>query len=1831
MTQRLTASNTFTQGMISDISDLNISNAATISALNATLSTFNGNEGVLQNDMGNCKITSITNEGEQSAKFPENMIPVGSIEFGGVVYYALLDKNGKMCEIGSFPSPDYDLKQNSVKGKLLSLYQPLHVGYNKNSTDIPLRTTLFNFNLEHPVTMLAEKSFDGSVNLILNDGLNTPKLINTGFHVQDGGNYEIIERFGTNNTNRYNITDEDAFKIETSLYKDITKLSRFQYNGTQPGGQLQVGNYVFYAVSCDKDGNESDIICESGVVSVFFGTDGDPFSVKGGISNERTDKSIKLQVVNVDSCYKYLKIFYTRTTAGSNETATTLAYKIDKLFPVTSANTADTYKCDILITGFETIEDVPIQSLNIQYFNANSAKTASLNQNILFLANVQQKNGNDSNEYEYLRKNSLCIYPTLDISKKLDLNPDYSSSEEKNNYYNSKFIYNTTGYHAEEYYRFGIVYIRQDGSHTSVFDILGINNLERYEKIPKIYTDDSKYDSFTYQEVFYNLDGYNNKGVCKIDVKDIDLKDIIGIRMTFSNKFDMANIATKYKGFFFVRQKRIPTILGQGYTTNVCEESYLPSITLYDNGERRYLYESFATTALGTFNSGDIDTNPNYFPKKGEKGGNLYYLRNNYNQRLFTLTDHTWGYFDKLPNNNPILYYWKMSSYDVEGYWLSGSYMEIYGPNDDDYLMIVGSDGIGESVDHDYHVKSWFFTKIDSVQNSSLYNECVNDFNQEKYSAGGGFYRDGQRYPGGYPSAANPDKPMETENKFSYYVLDYIKAFCDYYSNDIQYEYGKGHFNRQDVKLIGGKVTKKDWYYKTPKWIKVGNSYYKYFLGLHDGKYKYARNMSGHIRGAFCDYSARKSSEITKNQSNMTTGAGLDLEVSTFNGKYQYYDKTRGIDNAAIKCNPMEYGSYAVFFPEGELNAPYYNSIFTGQKVITRPVCKMSLKSLFKRLYAAYGNIDKKTKKENLTMMSSIDSNGNSTYYRTNAINVDENVSLISLQHGKQFGKEEYIKRHIQSYFSTKAGNQNEVSFKFTGHQFLAYSFPTEPSTNQNLESNTAYRYYKVSEKHPFNMVRGIYGKYIGIYPYKRLQTRDGISESAVENYENHIVNFYIPGYTESNHDKYLEMRADDSSKYYAISDSYDFGSLEKINTNYYTTTPLYRGDCYISYYTHRINRNFQDSVAPYNDVVINPSSFKDGFDGCFDVDYRKFDNSKEDAKKFNLGDLNAVQLGSWITFPIRSTMNICLRTSDESIVAEKLQSGNARSFYPLHPVDASGSYKLPESNIFNVGFNKSGGERQYQNINQNTWIDTYYRNRILYSNILQNGSTQNGHRVFLQGHYRDYTDQYGEIVKLIELSGNLLVVCEHGIMLISVNERALAGEGTGGFIYINTSNVLPENPRIISDTYGSKFPESVIKTPYGVFGIDESSKKIWFTDGSSIRIISDYKIQKFLNENLDLDSIKIGQKNIKTHYNAYKNDVMFTLYNITNDYKETPDKLWNICWNINQNNWITYYSWIPIDSSNIGNSYLSINLLDYITYNKETKIPYLWKHGQSNRIITTEQIRPTYWYGEQHPFEFEFIVHDHPDIHKIFNNLQIISNKAKPESFHYEIIGECFDFANDKQNAYKRQELTKKVYSDLLNSSISYKNVNDIQEILNPKSVTFPLYYYKLDLKNLIYDSYKNITCKPTYDYDALSGTELVKYPDLDEYRLQNHVKAVDVRDQGGLLRGNMNYLEDRWLVQITPINLLYKNEYWKTKIPLAFPTIKINDGNDLELSDQDFEKKLISSIGYTIDNISYWNIANRQEIKLKDKYIKIKVRYKGNELALINQINTLYQLSYT
>jgi hypothetical protein len=98
------------------------------------------------------------------------------------------------------------------------------------------------------------------------------------------------------------------------LYKTSSTIPKLEYLGTFTGGNMSVGNYHFYFKRSDEDGNETDFIAESGLVSVFIGF-GDPKSMHTGEANNNSYKTVNFSLSNLDTAYDYITVYYTHYTA----------------------------------------------------------------------------------------------------------------------------------------------------------------------------------------------------------------------------------------------------------------------------------------------------------------------------------------------------------------------------------------------------------------------------------------------------------------------------------------------------------------------------------------------------------------------------------------------------------------------------------------------------------------------------------------------------------------------------------------------------------------------------------------------------------------------------------------------------------------------------------------------------------------------------------------------------------------------------------------------------------------------------------------------------------------------------------------------------------------------------------------------------------------------------------------------------------------------------------------------------------------------------------------------------------------------------------------------------------------------------------------------------------------------------------------------------------------------------------------------------------------------------------------------------------------------------
>lgn len=213
------AVNTFTGGLNLDSHPM-VQGTDTLSdALNATYVTMNGNEVVLQNDMGNRRV--------DNAYLPAGYEPVGIKEYGGIIYVAAYNPITHRSQIGSFPSPERIMGEE----------------YTDNGAEFSLLkfTSSDNYIIKNGIKFLKD------------DVILIPLTNDTSLHAGDKftvysddvwswGNSGLLTNFGTqdgNGNHKYSNTPFNShFTLSLGIlnssneFSDITHtLERFDING----------------------------------------------------------------------------------------------------------------------------------------------------------------------------------------------------------------------------------------------------------------------------------------------------------------------------------------------------------------------------------------------------------------------------------------------------------------------------------------------------------------------------------------------------------------------------------------------------------------------------------------------------------------------------------------------------------------------------------------------------------------------------------------------------------------------------------------------------------------------------------------------------------------------------------------------------------------------------------------------------------------------------------------------------------------------------------------------------------------------------------------------------------------------------------------------------------------------------------------------------------------------------------------------------------------------------------------------------------------------------------------------------------------------------------------------------------------------------------------------------------------------------------------------------------------------------------------------------------------------------------------------------------------
>ena len=160
------------------------------------------------------------------------------------------------------------VKKYPQEGDLQHSYSPLKNILDEENKIVDFRTDEISVDLNNPLNLECQPSYDGTVNLIINDDKNPPRVINSRFTKIEDNRFRIINR---NQSEQTNIYRKGLVDVQTRLFRNVSKIPKFDFVELNYYGQLKGGNYTFYAKYADDDFNKTDIVCESGQISIFKG------------------------------------------------------------------------------------------------------------------------------------------------------------------------------------------------------------------------------------------------------------------------------------------------------------------------------------------------------------------------------------------------------------------------------------------------------------------------------------------------------------------------------------------------------------------------------------------------------------------------------------------------------------------------------------------------------------------------------------------------------------------------------------------------------------------------------------------------------------------------------------------------------------------------------------------------------------------------------------------------------------------------------------------------------------------------------------------------------------------------------------------------------------------------------------------------------------------------------------------------------------------------------------------------------------------------------------------------------------------------------------------------------------------------------------------------------------------------------------------------------------------------------------------------------------------------------------------------------------------------
>lgn len=1752
------------------------------------------------------------------------------------------------------------LGQQNEKGKLINAYSPFQNFVNTDRSLTDFRTNQLNFDMEHPVDMIPQESYDGAINLIINDNKNTPRLINSRFSVQNDTDFLIPEHYGYKDSNVY---DTKTFDIDTQLKPIYTRIPTLKYEGlTENAGNLPCGSYTFYFKYSDVDGNETEICQESGIVQIHVGEPNQANNFRMGLEDTNSNKSCKFTLSNIDTGFDYVHVLYVRRSSGQNQETLPTYYKILYDFPIYNGI------CSIDITGQEATLPVTNQEFYSDLADIQAVKTQAVLNNTLVFGNCKKI----EHDWEALRQMSWRIIPRWEITEGKDrlgyISAEYKVEENQNNkkanYHNSQNIYRYTGYWPDEFYRFGVVYIFEDNSVSPVFNIQGCD----FDKIPKedYYSsffspehtcydyepgnsenesdelaNDSLNNSNIISYYFRKEYGTNSKGVVKMPSKQ-QIFRLSGERLTsqpLSIVFDVSQINTKQlpdgefdgasvvdysdeedpvkkifqkhhiMGLFFVRQKRIPTIIAQGMVIGLTDR-WRGALPILKKGTSKYAAQSFIDVEqtiqeVGSFVNAETTAVKNNALLVPDAEMNEPVFND-----LFVGNEYYLEQVGKLNLNSAMAGHVKAKTYETaykqteSGNAPKSQVTKLMNIPDGSDLRTNGKQYYcGKSGEEVGGVKvsdikyAWKYTKAQDLTNST---SVVRGLWGPYVGMGDNVFEYGDLVNIRPKSFENREEAIDLEFRKRFFALNPYFAISD-------------RLNIDDISKVG----------KQNAFLGVrcfrGDCFINFFT------HRMFRNFIDHesptnhrVVNPACwreNYAVRNTSEIIlRAHSNLTKDSEgfivsdpanptklfdwqtflVLLLTGNFLGALLLINQNTQLGGNLEKIGGLKLDSQSS-------NALIENPAYSPLDGSNIPEDEIELRDNARPSWIAKWYPNGMANE----VCESFERHKTKTFANGHALLKKMSAQSQEVSSGGIGGA-------LKTIFTADAGwelhgvtsiNRADLNAVALG-QWV--TFPICSNYNYAMRD---LDFSSPDEETTFSRKRGF-------YPYFPMDPRNPQRDS---NAINNAAKITVP-----------------DKEYYI------FPNVPFLKQEYFT----------------RVWWSLQDDAK----------SITNEFKQVLEQSYKDCDKQYGSITKL-------VALTSSILVVFTHGLGLISPVTIQDDKGEKLGFGDVQIFN-----DSIGSFW--KDSIIKT----PGAVYGVDHVAKKIWkfvegsglelISEFKVGKFLIDNLKMSELTTAPYigRINIKTHYnaykRDVIFTYYNDIPLDKEGNKIQLIGNDNLAFDRDLYKRIYGDDVD----------TPEERRNNIDRWEEQTPWSLcynevtdtFTTFYDWYPIESANiDNIFFSfDREKANEIFDFQAEELTTSltkdyHTHLEEISKTKRRVK----KYIMDPSFTdevdCYWIPNNYDNIVDKnvirrdddsftiiyytspTYNMQDLVGLSNW-TYHREVITFSEFFTNKLLQLieesksdglwvaGLKVITRYGENVEITYeykhftdplqvlddwiyrhnsnclpLWKHGQAGVYDNQGEIKPTNWYGKQHEFNFEFVVREQP-FQKIFNTLKMFSNKTEPYKFEFEVVGEGYEWHLYKSVLgwiQSQDAIIEDLYKEVL--TLTYGELKskyeDFPVLFNRKDsdIFVKLPYLKVRQANIpgIHYSVNNEDgsgeLNPTNSklphnrkedngenkfLDNSSSTMLVYDKQLNEYRVRTEQLGNNIA-KFGRIRGNMQYLEDLWNIEIRPI---------------SFRWIYLNNG-ELKFS-------------------------KTQETRLRDKHMKVKVRYSGEDLAVIQAISTMF-----